>query len=194
MTHTEATELIAPAEIRELTAWFRKERAKHAAAPRPAEARRRLVAVAEAAEAYAMALAELGRHEAELAGLTDDAVADLADEAEGDAVRFRGAVADLDARGARLGGDRRVTDLFVPPPRYRLAAEIADRLDARGVRLGASASGALADAVSQVLAQAGGVDPERGLEDLLKSMLAARRSGENIPDLAGVGPSRRSAA
>jgi hypothetical protein len=100
-------------------------------------------------------------------------------------------VADLDGRGARRGGDRRTPDLFAPPPRYRLAAEIADRLEAAGAPMGSAERGALHDLTLRALTLAGEDEPERGLPDVLRDVLRARR---DRADSGPVGPSRAAAA
>jgi hypothetical protein len=187
--------MLHPDAVSDLAAWYRREVVRRRGSPTPAETRRRLEAARKAAAAYADALTEFGQEVSGLAGLSVDELGDRVDDVEGDAARFGGAVEDLDARGAARGGHgRRLPDLFQPTPRWRLAQELADRLDAAGMPLGSAKGGALLAATMTVLTEAGEVDPERGLPDLLRQVLAARRSGEYRPKSAELFPSTGFAA
>lgn len=173
---------LAAGELARLAAGYRRDVAHWKAAPRAAEVRRRLDRASRALAAAAQEVGDLLPADLALAAIAPGEANDTFRRCQGLADLLLAAVGDLDARGAGNGGARRLPALFAPPPRFRLAMLLAERLDVAGVPLGSAERGPLHDRVLEVLHLAG--EDGRGLPDVLREVLRARR--ENRAEVAPV--------
>ena len=108
----------------QLAADYRHASAEWRTAPRPAAVRARQAKLAAALAKASEELDQLPNDEAALSGLSDSEITGMVATLDGMAGRAEGAVADLDRRGAGLGGARRLGALYELPPRARLLLAI----------------------------------------------------------------------
>lgn len=150
----------------DLASDYRRASAAWAVAPRVAAARGRLNDAARALAAAAEAVSNLERHELDLLDLSRPAAHALYDHLDGFARHAAAAVADLDARGAGRGGNRRLPAVLGRlPPRAELILRLRREMPG-------AANPEIHAAASEVLTACG--EDDRGLWDVIARF---RRTG-----------------
>lgn len=155
-----------PAVVADLAAIYRLGQARRAIEPRAAEAVAELGAVAKAAAALGAALGNLRPR---VLGLLMDrhAAAGWVERCDALAAQAHAERGDLIARGAEKGGNRRLSGLYGPPPRFTLLLILRREFARAGIH---PSKRELAGAAAALLTLAGAAEPERGLEDLVRRL------------------------
>lgn len=167
-----------------LVGTYAREAALWRSAPKVGEVRARLDRAAKALTDAGEALGDLRPADLRLLQMDGAAAGVALDRLDGLAGSLRAAVQDLDERGARDGGARRLIGFFETPPRWRLISGLAGLLEGHGHKVSGTEGGLLFRVAAAALEAAGEADPERGLKDIVKKI--AKDRAKNLAEIVPV--------
>jgi hypothetical protein len=154
--------------VEQLVENYLRDDAAWAAGARISDTKTRLSAVMRGYNTVADAVGDLQRAEWRLVGFDKTTVKQEFERLLAFAAKFGAAVEDLDSRGAAKGGNRRLPQLYgETPPRFKLALAIRDHFRKQGIE---PVHRVLRAQTTDILTHAGEEDPERGLDDIIRSL------------------------